>query len=102
MPDVESRLKEITIEVAAETRCTIREMEGDLDHFHVLVDVDPQFGIHRFVKAVKGRSSRLLRREFPPLRTRVPTLWTNSYFVATVGGAPLAVIKKYIEQQKTA
>ena len=99
-PEVEARLKEIAAEVAAETRCTIREMEGDLDHFHMLVDCDPQFGIHRFVKAVKGRSSRLLRKEFGQLRTRVPTLWTNSYFVATVGGTTLAAIKKYIENQK--
>ena len=98
-PEVEARLKQIAAEVAEETRCTIREMEGNLDHFHMLVDCDPQFGIHRFVKAVKWRSSRLLRQEFSPLRTRVPTLWTNSYFVATVGGAPLAVIKQYIEQQ---
>jgi putative transposase len=75
-------------------------MEVDQDHFHMLVECDPQFGIHRLVKAVKGRSSRLLRQEFSPLRTRVPTLWTNSYFVATVGGAPLAVVKKYIENQK--
>lgn len=99
-PEVEARLKQIAAEVAEETRCIIREMEGNLDHFHMLVDCDPQFGIHRFVKAVKGRSSRLLRQEFSPLRTRVPTLWTNSYFVATVGGAPLAVIKQYIENQK--
>lgn len=99
-PEVEARLKQIAAEVAEETRCTIREMEGNLDHFHMLVDCDPQFGIHRFVKAVKGRSSRLLRQEFSPLRTRVPTLWTNSYFVATVVGAPLAVIKQYIENQK--
>lgn len=99
-PEVEARLKQIATEVAEETRCAIREMEGSLDHFHMLVDCDPQFGIHRFVKAVKGRSSRLLRQEFSPLRTRVPTLWTNSYFVATVGGAPLAVIKQYIESQK--
>lgn len=99
-PEVEARLKEIAAEVAAEARCTIRETEGDLDHFHMLVDCDPQFGIHRFVKAVKGRSSRLLRKEFRQLRTRVPTLWTNSYFVATVGVAPLAAIKKYIESQK--
>lgn len=99
-PEVEARLKEIAAEVETETRCTIREMEGNLDHFHMLVDCDPQFGIHRFVKAVKGRSSRLLRQEFSPLRTRVPTLWTNSYFVATVGGAPLAIIKQYIESQK--
>ena len=98
--EVELRLKQIAEGVAAETKCAIREMEANLDHFHMLVDCDPQFGIHRFVKAVKGRSSRLLRSEFKQLRTRVPTLWTNSYFVATVGGAPLSVIKQYIESQK--
>jgi putative transposase len=70
------------------------------DHVHMLVDVDPQFGIHRLVKAMKGISSRYLRQEFPTLRTRLPTLWTNSYFVATVGGAPLEIIKQYIENQK--
>jgi len=70
------------------------------DHVHLLVEVDPQFGIHKLIKLVKGRSSRLLRQEFPALRKRLPTLWTNSYFVSTVGGAPLAVIKQYIENQK--
>jgi putative transposase len=70
------------------------------DHVHLLIDVDPQFGVHRVVKAIKGRSSRLLRSEFRWLRSRLPTLWTNSYFVSTVGGAPLAVIKRYIENQK--
>jgi len=49
---------------------------------------------------MKGRSSHHLRREFAWLRSRLPTLWTNSYFVATVGGAPLAIIKQYIENQK--
>jgi putative transposase len=48
----------------------------------------------------KGRSSRLLREEFPVLKSRIPTLWTNSYFVSTVGGAPLAMVKQYIENQK--
>jgi len=67
---------------------------------HMLAEVDPQFGIHRLIKTMKGRSSRLLRQEFPWLRSRLPTLWTNSYFVVTVGGAPLAVIKQYIENQK--
>ena len=80
--EVEKRLKQIAQEVADETRCTIIEMEADQDHFHILVECDPQFGIHRLVKAIKGRSSRLLRQEFTSLRTRVPTLWTNSYFVA--------------------
>jgi putative transposase len=49
---------------------------------------------------MKGRSSRYLRQEFPWLKKRLPTLWTNSYFVATVGGATLDVVKRYIEEQK--
>lgn len=58
----------------------------------VLVDgVDERF---------KGRSSHDLREEFPWLKSRIPTLWTNSYFVSTVGGAPLAQVRKYIERQK--
>lgn len=71
-----------------------------LHYVHLLVEVDPQYGIHRFVKLMKGRSSRILRNKFKWLRSRLPTLWTNSYFVSTVGGAPLAVIKQYIENQK--
>ncbi len=70
------------------------------DHVHLLVEVDPQFGIHKFVKLAKGRSSRILREQFPWLRSRLPTLWTNSYFVSTVGGSPLAIVKQYIENQK--
>jgi REP element-mobilizing transposase RayT len=52
------------------------------------------------VRSIKSRSSRLLRQEFPRLKSRLPTLWTNAYFVSTVGGAPLEVIKQYIENQK--
>lgn len=97
---VDIRLKGILGEIAAETRSEIIEMEVMSDHVHLLVEVDPQFGIHRFVKLAKGRSSRFLRSEFPWLRSRLPTLWTNSYFVSTVGGAPMSVIKQYIENQK--
>jgi putative transposase len=70
------------------------------DHVHLLVEVDLQFGVHKLVKAVKGRSSRLLREEFPWLRSRLPSLWTNSYFMATVGGASLSVIRGYVQSQK--
>lgn len=97
---VEARLKEVLGLVAAKVRAEVIEMEVMPDHVHMLVEVDPQFGIHRLVKLLKGRSSRLLRQEFPWLKKRLPTLWTNSYFVATVGGAPLAVVKQYIENQK--
>ena len=96
----DKRLKQIIAEMAEETDSILLETEVMPDHVHLLVDVDPQFGIHRLVKAMKGRSSRLLRNEFPWLKSRLPTLWTNSYFVSTVGGAPLALIKRYIEKQK--
>jgi putative transposase len=52
------------------------------------------------VKRMKGISSRILRQEFEILRQRLPTLWTKSYFVCTVGGAPIAIVKQYIESQK--
>ena len=82
---VDVRLKEIILQTAAEFRAEIIELEVMPDHVHLLCEVDPQFGIHRLVRRLKSR---------------LPTLWTNSYFVATVGGAPLAVNKQFIEQQK--
>lgn len=97
---VDERLKEICHEVADELLFEIVEMEVMPDHVHMLVEVDPQFGIHRAVKRMKGRSSHDLRREFPWLRSRLPSLWTNSYFVSTVGGAPLEAVKRYIENQR--
>ena len=98
--EVEERLKAILHEVADERQAEIIELEIMPDHVHLLVEVDPQFGIHRLIRLMKGRSSHHLRQEFPWLKSRLPTLWTNSYFVSTVGGAPLAVIKQYIENQK--
>jgi putative transposase len=97
---VDERLKAILRDVVTETHSGLIEVEVMAEHVHLLVEVDPQFGIHKFVKLAKGRSSRLLRQEFPKLRSRLPTLWTNSYFVSTVGGSPLSVVKQYIEDQK--
>jgi len=98
--DVGDRLKQIIREVCEERGAPIVELETMPDHVHLLVSCDPQFGIHRLVKLAKGRSSRLLRQEFGHLRSRLPTLWTNSYFVATVGGATLEVVKQYVENQR--
>jgi putative transposase len=97
---VDKRLKEIVYQVTKELGCEVMELEVMPDHVHLLCEVDPQFGVHKFVKRVKGRSSRLLRQEFPHLKKRLPTLWTHSYFVSTVGGAPIAILKQYIENQK--
>ena len=97
---VEVRLKQIISEVAKKCQCEIQEMEVMPDHVHLVIEVDPQYGIHRLVRQMKGVSSHALRQEFQYLRTRLPTLWTNSYFVATVGGAPLAILRQYVENQK--
>ena len=97
---VADRLAEIIREVVAERDCTIMELDTMPDQVHLLVDCDPQYGIHRLVKQIKARSSRVLRQEFPSLKSRLPTLWTNSYFVATVGGATVEVVKQYVENQR--
>lgn len=98
---VDIRLKELIMETCEFLNVEIIEMEIMPDHVHLFLEVDPQYGIHKVVKRIKGYSSRVLRQEFSWLKSRIPTLWTNSYFVATVGGSPLAVIKQYIENQKS-
>jgi putative transposase len=85
---MEERLQEIIAEVITERGAWMVELETMADRVHLVVEVDPQFGVHELVKAIKGRSSRL------------PMLWTNWYFVATVAGAPLSVIKRYVETPK--
>jgi putative transposase len=100
LPPIDERLKQIIREAFEEHRAKIEELEVLPDHAHLLVSVDPQFGIHRLVKLIKGRSSRWLRQEFPALNRTLPSLWTNSYCVGTSGGAPLSIIKQDLEQQK--
>ena len=98
--EVEKRFKDILRNVSLEKKVDIIELEVMPDHVHLLVELDPQYGVRRFIKNVKGVTSGLLRREFKYLTTKLPTLWSNYYFVSTVGGAPLKTIKKYIENQK--
>ena len=81
---VDIRLKELIKETCKEYSIDIIEMEIMPDHVHLLMEVDPQFGIHKAVKQIKGRTSRVLREEFPWLRSRI-----------------LSVIKQYIENQKS-
>ena len=94
-------LKRILHTSAREYRCTILELEVMPDHVHLLVEVDPQFGVARLIKLMIGRSSHAMRDLFPVLK-KVKTLWTNSYYISTVGGAPLEIVKKYIRNQKYA
>ena len=96
---VARQLAAIIREVCAEHQADILGLEVMPDHVHLLVDLPPAVALSHFLQRLKGRSSRRLRQEFPSLQ-RLPTLWTRSWFVATVGGAPLAVVQRYVEQQK--
>lgn len=99
--NVEIRLKELIKEICIKYNFNLMEMEIMPDHVYLLLEVDPQFGIHKAIKTIKGYTSRILRQEFHHLNTKLPTLWTNSYFVSSVGGVSLDAVKKYIESQKT-
>jgi putative transposase len=96
---VDGRLKATIAEVAAEVGAEVIEVEVMPDHVHLLAQVPPTVPLSEFVRLVKGRSSRVLRMEFPRLR-RLPVLWSPSWFVSTVGGAPLEVVRRYVENQK--
>ena len=95
------RLREIVLGLCEDWQAELIEMNGEADHVHLLVGLDPRCAPSVVANNFKTVTSRLLRKEFPALRDRYrqPVLWSRSYFVATVGGAPLAVIKRYIELQ---
>ncbi|HEX8882144.1 MAG TPA: IS200/IS605 family transposase [Candidatus Acidoferrum sp.] len=97
---IANRCEQVIRKAAAKYRAEIIAVEIMPDHVHLLVEIDPQFGIHRLIKNIKGVPSHVLRKEFASLRTRLPSLWTNAYLFSTVGGAPIAVIKQYVENQK--
>jgi REP-associated tyrosine transposase len=99
-PPIDERLKIILAEQIERWGQELVEIEVMPDHVHLLVGCDPQFGIHRLVKLLKGYSAHALRAEFPALKRRLPSLWTNSYFVSTVGGVTLDTLKRYVENQK--
>src|SRR5256884_3809238 len=94
---VDERLKTILIETIEKWGQELVECEIMPDHVHLLIGCDPQFGIHRLVKFVKGATSHQLRQEFPLLKKKLPSLWTNSYYCGTTGGVTLETIRKYVE-----
>lgn len=97
---VDERFKELVLEKQEEYKYKIIEMEVMPDHVHLLIDANPKVGIYTQINKIKGRTSRILRREFPWLRSRLPCLWTRSKFISTVGAMTLDVVKQYIENQK--
>ena len=97
---IESRLKEILPQIAEDMECTIEKMEVMPDHIHIFLRGTPILPIHLIVKNLKGKSSRILRSEFPSLKSKLPNLWTRSYYCETIGCINEETVKKYIENQK--
>jgi len=95
---IAKRLKEIFNQVAKDKDIDILTLEVMPECLHLFVSCQPQMTIHKLVKAFKGRSSNILRKEFPEL-LKLPSLWTNSYFVSTAGNISNKTIQKYIENQ---
>ena len=98
---VDVRLKELIFDNQMKHDYQIHELEIMPDNVHLLIDVNPKIGIHKTIKKIKGLSSNILRNEFSFLKSRIPSLWTRSYFVSTVGSVSLETVKRYIENQKS-
>lgn len=99
--EIESRLKELLNLKAQQIDVNIENMEIMPDHIHLFIKTNPTNAPHFVVQQFKGYTSRILREEFVELTTRLPTLWTRSYYCESVGHISEKTIKKYIEEQKT-
>jgi REP-associated tyrosine transposase len=97
---VAERLKELLYEKAFELNATIHALEIMPDHVHMFVESDPTLAPAHIAAQFKGFTSRLLRQEFPFLKSRLPSLWSRSYYIGSVGHVSEAMVRKYIENQK--
>ncbi len=100
--EVEKRLKELLTQKAEEIDVTIEALEVMPDHVHMFVSTDPTEAPQRLANQFKGYTSRILRQEFPHLKSRLPSLWSRSYFVSSTGRVSEETVKRYIEAQKGA
>ncbi|WP_275462470.1 IS200/IS605 family transposase [Streptomyces noursei] len=96
------RMEEIMRSVCVDFETELVEFNGEANHVHLLVNFPPKVAVSKLVNSLKGVSSRRLRQEYPELVRRywrAQRLWSGSYFAGSVGGAPLSVVRQYIEQQ---
>jgi putative transposase len=97
---VAARLKELVMLKQDEYGYAVLGVEVLPDHVHLLLDVDPRIGVASVVAKIKGYTSHELRAQFPGLKRRLPTLWTRSKFISSVGAVTLDVMQAYIANQK--
>jgi len=96
------RLQGVFTKICTDFEARLVEMNGEDDHVHLLVEYPPKVAVSHLVNSLKGVSSRLLRKQRPDIRGRYwkGVLWSPSYFAASCGGAPITVVRQYIEQQR--
>jgi putative transposase len=97
-------LRPILASVCADFEAELLEFDGEDDHVHLLVNYSPKVSVSSLVNTLKGVSSRMIRKKNDPgIRKKLwdGALWSPSYFAGSCGGAPIAVIRQYIEQQQT-
>ncbi len=97
---LDERLKVLIREAVDSLDCEVIALETDLDHVHLFVNARPRLAPYQIMHKVKGYTSHELRKEFPEIKTRLPSLWTRSYFVSTAGNVSSATIKRYVEEQR--
>lgn len=99
--EISNRAKEIFEYIALNYNITLQEWNRDKDHVHILFKAHPKSEISKFINAYKSASSRLLKKEFPQIKQKLwkEYFWSQSFCLLTAGGAPIDVIKKYIESQ---
>ena len=98
--DVGVRLAELLPEYASELGGEVLDLIVMPDHVHMFASFPPTLAINQIMYRLKRATSRQLRREFPHLRSRLPSLWTRSYYVGTAGHVSAETIRRYIEEQK--
>ncbi|MFQ5938193.1 MAG: IS200/IS605 family transposase [Acidiferrobacterales bacterium] len=96
-------LRGIFAKVCADFQAQLIEIDGERDHVHLLVEYPPKVAVSTLVNSLKGVSSRVLRKQRPAMRKQYfkGVLWSPSYFACSCGGAPIAIIRQYIDQQRT-
>ena len=99
--DVSNRLREIFENISPKYNITLEEWNHDNDHVHLLFRASPNTEISKFLNAYKSASSRLIKKEYPSIRKQLwkEYFWSRSYCLLTTGGAPIEIVRKYIENQ---
>ena len=98
--DIQARFKELVLESQEKHGYIVRAVETLTDHVHLWISIPPTLAVGILIGKIKGMTAKVLREEFPHLKSRLPNLWTRSYFVASTGGVTLEALKQYVENQK--